>query len=183
MATQSLNNPVADYGGIVCGSRFVGRKNELLQIKQRVLGQYFGNLAIMGLPRIGKSSLAWQAIMSNKDSLIEEKSLPVFFQVGSCDTAEVFYKQFVYYVHEEMEFICEDERYSKYASKILTEIQQANNKSIIIPLVQKYFKLVKRLGYKIIYILDEFDSVESFFSVADFQTLREISTKPDTKIW
>ena len=94
MATQSLKNPVADYGGIVCESRFVGRKSELLQIQQRVLGQSYGNLAIMGLPRIGKSSLAWQAIMVKKISLLEEKTLPIFFQVGSCDSAEVFYKQF-----------------------------------------------------------------------------------------
>ncbi|MBO5630492.1 MAG: hypothetical protein J5965_15620 [Aeriscardovia sp.] len=182
MATQSLKNPVADYGGIVCGSRFVGRKGELQQIQQRVLGQSYGNLAIMGLPRIGKSSLAWQAIMEKKEFLLEEKTLPVFFQVGSCDSAEVFYKQFVCYIHDELEFICDDERYNKFSSKILAELQQANEKSVIIPLVQKYFKLVKRLGYKIVYVLDEFDSVQSFFSVADFQTLREISTKPDTKI-
>ena len=182
MATQSLINPVADYGGIVCGSRFVGRKGELQQIQQRVLGQSYGNLAIMGLPRIGKSSLAWQAIMEKKEFLLEEKTLPVFFQVGSCDSAEVFYKQFVCYIHDELEFICDDERYNKFSSKILAELQQANEKSVIIPLVQKYFKLVKRLGYKIVYVLDEFDSVQSFFSVADFQTLREISTKPDTKI-
>lgn len=182
MATQSLNNPVADYGVIVYGDRFVGRKEELLQIEQRVLGQSFGNLAIMGLPRIGKSSLAWQAIMVNKGNLLENKTLPIFFQVGSCDSANSFYKQFVSYVHDELEFVCEDERYEKFSSKILTELQEADDKSVIIPLVQKYFKLVKRLGYKVISILDEFDSVQSIFSVADFQTLRELSTKPDTKI-
>lgn len=182
MATESLNNPVADYGGIVYGPRFVGRADEIRQIEQRVLGDIYGNLAIMGLPRIGKSSLAWQAIMTKRDELMKNKTLPIFFQVGSCDSTEAFYKHFVGYVHDELEFMCEDERYEKFSSKIIPELQSAEDKSVIIPLVQKYFKLVKRLGFKIIYILDEFDSVQSIFSVADFQTLRELSTKPDTKI-
>ena len=182
MATKSLNNPVADYGGIVFGPRFVGRTNELHQIEQRVMGPTYGNMAIMGLPRIGKSSLAWQAIMTKKDILLEDKTIPIFFQVGSCISSEAFYKQLVNYVHDELELVCEDERYEKYSSKILNDLQYAIDKSLIIPLVQKYFKLVKRLGFKIIYILDEFDSVQSIFSVSDFQTLRELSTKPDTKI-
>ena len=182
MATQSLINPVEDYGGIVCDTRFVGRKHELTQIEQRVLGQSYGNLAIMGLPRIGKSSLVWQAIMTKKDALLKDNTLAIFFQVGSCDSAEAFYKQFVGYVHDELEIFCEDERYEKYSYRVLEELSNATEKSRIIPLVQKYFKYVKLLGFKIIYILDEFDSVQSLFSVADFQTLRELSTKPDTKI-
>lgn len=182
MATESLNNPVADYGGIVSGDRFVGRKDALLQINQRVLNNPYGNLAIMGLPRIGKSSLAWQAIMTKRESLLSAKTIPLFFQVGSCESAESFYKQLVNYVHDELEFECEDERYEKFSSKILSELDNTSDKSQIILQVQKYFKLVKRLGYKIIYILDEFDSVQGIFSVSDFQTLRELSTKPDTKI-
>ena len=62
---ESLN-PFADYGSIVRGDRFVGRKKELNTIKQRVLGPNYGNLAIMGLPRIGKSSLAWEGILERK---------------------------------------------------------------------------------------------------------------------
>lgn len=179
MATESLKNPVADYGGIVFGQRFVGRANELRQIEQRVMGATYGNLAIMGLPRIGKSSLAWQAIMTKKEDLLKDKTLPIFFQVGSCDSAQAFYKQLVDYLHDELAFICDDDRYEKFATKIIVDIQNTDDKTTIIPLVQKYFKLVKRLGYKIIYILDEFDSVQSIFSVSDFQTLRELSTKPD----
>lgn len=182
MATKSLNNPVADYGSIVYGQRFVGRADELHQIGQRVMGPIYGNLAIMGLPRIGKSSLAWQAIMTKYDELIKNKTLPVFFQVGSCESALSFYKQLVNLVHNELEFICEDDRYEKFSTKIILEIDAAQEKCAIIPLVQKYFKLVKRLGFKIIYVFDEFDSVQAIFSVSDFQTLRELSTKPDTKI-
>ena len=76
MAIDSLNNPFADFGGIVNGDRFIGRKFYLQQIEQRVLGKSYGNLAIMGLPRIGKSSLAWKSIMDKKTFL----DLPMRYQ-------------------------------------------------------------------------------------------------------
>ena len=91
MATQSLNNPFSDFGSIVYGQRFVGRKKALNTLSQRVLGDSYGNLAIMGLPRIGKSSLAWQGIMTKKDELIRNKTIPVFFQSGSCHNARMFF--------------------------------------------------------------------------------------------
>lgn len=181
MATESLN-PFADYGSIVRGDRFVGRKRELNTIKQRVLGANYGNLAIMGLPRIGKSSLAWEGIMEKKESLLQEKTVPVFFQTGSCEDSYSFFRQMVSLVDDEMNFVCEDERYLKLGEKILKTIREDSDPTDFTLAVQKYFKLIKRLGYKVIYILDEFDSVQSFFTVANFQTLRELSYNPETKI-
>jgi len=181
MAIESLN-PFADYGGIVSGDRFVGRSKEIQIINQRVLGQTYGNLAIMGLPRIGKSSLAWQGIMERKDELIKEKTIPIFFQVGSCENAISFFQKMVFLLDEEMTFVCDDERYVKFGETILNSIKCNENIIDFTLSLQKYFKLIKRLGYKIIYILDEFDSVQSFFSVANFQLLRELSYNPETKL-
>ena len=79
MATESLINPFADFGKIVYGDRFVGRNYELKKISQRIEGDAFGNLAIMGLPRIGKSSLAWQGIMLKKEFFLEKKTIPIYF--------------------------------------------------------------------------------------------------------
>ena len=181
MATESLNNLFADFGSIVHDQRFVGRKKALTAITQRVLGDSYGNLAIMGLPRIGKSSLAWQGIMTRKAELIKCKTIPIFFQSGSCHDASNFFKQIVISLHDEMQFEFEDEKYEKFATPVVNEIINADENSFSLA-VMKYYKIVKRLGYKIIYILDEFDSVQSIFDVADFQLLRELSYNPDTKI-
>lgn len=181
MAIESLN-PFADYGSIVRGDRFVGRKKELNTIKQRVLGPNYGNLAIMGLPRIGKSSLAWQGILERKDSLLRDKTIPVFFQTGSCEDAISFFRQMVSLLDEEMLFVCEDERYLKFGMGLLKSIREENDLTDFTIAIQKYFKLIKRLGYKVIYVLDEFDSVQAFFTVANFQLLRELSYNPETKI-
>ena len=67
MVIKELNitNPFADNAGIVTGNRFVGRQFEIDEIHTRVLGELYGNLAIVGLPRIGKSSIVWNALIVN----------------------------------------------------------------------------------------------------------------------
>lgn len=181
MATESLINPFADYGGIVYGNRFIGRVDEINAIRQRVLGSAFGNVAIMGLPRIGKSSLAWEAIMTIKESLLQENTIPIYFQVGSCKNSTSFFKQLVGLLRDELDMVCNDDRYGRVCD-VAKCIKEEQDPMEICALVQKYYRLVKLLGYKVIYILDEFDSVESLFDVSDFQTLRELSYNPETKI-
>ena len=181
MATESLNNPFADFGSIVFGQRFVGRKKELKVIEQRVLGDNYGNLAIMGLPRIGKSSLAWQGIMTKKEELEKKKIVPIFFQTGSCRDARSFFTQILLCLHDEIQITFDDEKYAKFIDPIVGEINKLDDDSFLLAII-KYYKVVKRLGYKAIYILDEFDSVQKIFDVAAFQFLRELSYNPDTKI-
>lgn len=177
MATQSLN-PFADFGGIVHGDRFIGRQKEIRKIQERVLGTTYGNLAVMGLPRVGKSSLVWHAIMDEKERLIKEKTIPIFFESGSCNCSERFFKKMVSLLNDEMEFICNDEKYERLSSKIIGELKSEYSEDF----VQKFFKLIKKIGYKVIYIFDEFDSVQDFFDKADFQFLRELSYNPDTHL-
>ena len=182
MATQSLN-PFADYGKIIHGDRFIGRISEIHTIEQRVLGrEKYGNLAIMGLPRIGKTSLAWQAIMEKKNDLLLMSTIPIFVSVGNYKTSRDFWGALTSLVNDEVEFICEDiQRFNKVNSIYKQLNEDCDNVEFSL-LVQKYFKFLKRLGYKVIYILDEFDSVQGLFEVSDFQMLRELSISPDTDI-
>jgi hypothetical protein len=75
MVIKTLNtqNPFSDHGQIIKSNRFAGRKGEIQMIHNRVLGEAFGNIAIMGMPRIGKSSLAWNALIPLKDELLSTK--------------------------------------------------------------------------------------------------------------
>lgn len=178
MAIKSLINPFADFGGIVFGDRFIGRKEAIQQINQRVLGKSYGNLAIMGLPRIGKSSLAWQSIMIHKEELIKDRTIPMFYETGSCMSSEFFFKKMVLTAFNELEFVCDDEKFIRLLSETVKAI--SNNYDIFN--IQKFFRLIKRLDYKLIYIFDEFDSVQSIFDKSDFQMLRELSYNPETDI-
>jgi hypothetical protein len=56
---SDFENPFADYGSVVRGERFIGRTENLKVIENRyVRPKESGNLAIIGEPRIGKSSLS-----------------------------------------------------------------------------------------------------------------------------
>lgn len=178
MATQSLNNPFADFGGIVHGERFIGRKAAIQKVKERVLGPTYGNLAIMGLPRVGKSSLAWHAIMDRKKELIESNTIPIFFQCGSCIKSSEFFIKMTTFLYDELDFICDNETYKKKLTGLIDSLKVEYNKEVI----EKYFRYIKRYGYKVIFIFDEFDSVQCFFDKADFQFLRELSYNPDIKL-
>lgn len=178
MAAPTLNNPFADYGGIVHGNRFIGREEAIRTINQRVLGTTYGNLAIMGLPRVGKSSLAWHTIMDRKEELLEAQTVPIFLGTGSYNSSDELFTQMVNLLHDELEFDSNHDKYPTMASRIIEPLKAGYDRS----LVQKYFKLVKRCGYKTIFIFDEFDSVQSFFDKADFQFLRELSYNPETRI-
>lgn len=178
MAIESLNNPFAGYGSIVHGDHFIGRNDCLRQIQQRVLGTDYGNLAIVGLPRIGKSSLAWEGIMERKEELIAKRTIPVFLEVGSCESAKDFFLKLVELSFEELEMEFSETRIFSFATKCLESLRS----NFSTDAVQKYFRYLKRDNIKSIFILDEFDRVRTFFDVAHFQLLRELSYNPQTKI-
>ena len=183
MATQSLNNPFADYGNIIHGERFIGRCEEIQTIEQRVMGRnQYGNLAIMGLPRIGKTSLAWHAIMEKKESLLQHFTIPIFVSVGSCKTSRYFFQMLVTMLADELEFVSNENSKIQKISALVRSIRQMENEVDFVLQLERFYKFVKKIGYKVIYILDEFDSVKDFFEVADFQTLRGLSTNPETDV-
>ena len=79
-------NPFANYGRIVHGNRFIGRKTILNNIENRIIHPDSpGNLAIIGMHRIGKSSLAHKAIIEQKENLTKKGVLPIWMGVASYD--------------------------------------------------------------------------------------------------
>ena len=180
--TLSTQNPFSDYGTIVKGNRFVGRKKEIEAIRNRVLGQNFGNIAIMGLPRIGKTSLVWNALMSIKDNLSASGNFVSLIYVGKITSSNDFFKQLVYQTIEDIELIEDSEMLNKLKSIQQNIKLHENDKFEFTNLICKFYKILKRGQYRATYILDEFDSVKNIFSVADFQTLRQLSSQPETQI-
>lgn len=171
-------NPFVDYGGIVYGNRFIGRKTSLRKIEERVLGSAYGNLAIMGLPRIGKSSLAWHAIMNRKNELISQKIIPIFFDVGSCKSNVEFFSKMFSQGYCEFEFLDIEERYRSFIERVKNDFSAGYDRELI----RKFFRIVIKMGYRVIYVLDEFDHVQNLFDAADFSFLRELSYNPENKI-
>ena len=188
-----MENPFAGYGSIVKGSRFVGRKKEIQKLKACTLGDEYGCVAIMGLPRIGKSSLAWQVFKENEEMLNKENTYVIWqamatLNTNMSNTSTLFFKKMVLDCDDELEIKTNSDsdlasRYKKIVEKVVCPLKTVNDEESIRSLVLKYFKFVRKiLNFKIIFVLDEFDSVKNYFDVADFQLLRELAYNPDSKL-
>jgi len=185
MVIKALNiqNPFAGYGSIITGNRFIGRQNAIEAIQNRVLGETFGNIAIMGLPRIGKTSLAWMALMPMKEDLATKKHYVFYVGIGTISNSTDFFKSLIKPIIDEIEFLEVEEIIAHRISSFFVKLKEhENDRFDFINQVQKIFKFLKRFGFRLTYILDEFDNAEKIFTVADFQILRELSSKPETQI-
>ena len=175
-----MENPFADFGSIVFGDRFIGRKKEILAVQNRIFRKAYGNLAIQGLPRIGKSSLAWNAIIEYKNELESKQIIPIRINVGSLTNADSFFSEMLEEIHKRVK------RNSKIDKQILTrlyeEFLKTENRTETNSKIEEYFEVLKEKDYRALYIFDEFDSVRKILSVGDFQFLRELSYNPKTKI-
>lgn len=172
----AIENPFADYGNIVEGSRFVGRNQEIVAIHNRVLGSNYGNLAIMGLPRIGKSSLAWNALMTKKAELIRRNILIERINIGSISTSKAFYLKLMDKALSNFRIL------NPALNEQLASTRQTYYDTNSDNEIEFFFALAKQSNYRLVYILDEFDNVANFFKLDNFQLLRELSISPDTKI-
>ena len=94
MATETLINPFSTrYGATVPADLYVPRPVEETVISQRVLGSYYSNLSIVGLPKTGKSTIISHCLVEQADNLAKEKTIVVYYQMGSTRSAITFYKK------------------------------------------------------------------------------------------
>lgn len=168
-------NPFADYGRIIHGDRFIGRKTIINNIENRIIHPNTpGNLAIIGMHRIGKSSLAHKVIIEQKDNLIKKRILPIWMGVASYDLSSDFFHALVKRCAREMKRLnwLSDE-VQELADYVL-ETEDSWDE------IKDFFIEVKEIGYRMLLILDEFDHTRHLFKGnTAFQRLRELADYPD----
>lgn len=174
--TLNIENPFADYGNIVEGDRFVGRKYAIDAIHNRVLGANYGNLAIMGLPRIGKSSLAWNTLMTKKAELSSKNILIEWINMATLKNSKDFYVSILSALLSKIRLK------NREIYNLLLEAKDTFQKNNNFEEIKFFFQLLKQEKYRIILILDEFDYASNIFEFHDFQFLRELGYNPEYKI-
>lgn len=178
-----VENPFADYGNIVGGDRFIGRKAGLKTLESRVvLPQEPGNLAIIGEPRIGKSSLVYKAVIERKDELIAKKLLPIWINLGTYDQSAFFLRSLVTHCYDELEDLgWITDRIDQACKRVLEdELSWSEGYGRI----QRFFQRVRQEGIRVLFILDEFDYARYLFKddTSGFQGLRELSYRPEWRV-
>lgn len=176
-------NPFTNYGNIVSGKKFIGRESYLKLIKDRIsIPKEPGNIAIIGYPRIGKSSLVYKAIMENKKHLISSKKIPIWINLATFNDSKSFFKFLVSEsINEISELGTENNSLIKSAEEIASSEGAWNS---VYRYIQRFFKKIKQLDYHMIFILDEFDHARVLFKQdnASFQGLRELSYWPEWRV-
>jgi len=178
-----IENPFADYGTIVYGDRFIGRKESLKVIENKIFHpKEAGNLAIIGEPRIGKSSLVYKGIVEKKEGLLKKNLLPIWINLAMYQETNDFFCSLVEKCLSEMkplEWITKPIQKSGYEvfAGEFSWIERYNR-------IQKFFEDVRKAGYRILFILDEFDHARQLFkgNISGFQGLRELSYRPEWRV-
>jgi hypothetical protein len=181
--TPDFENPFADYGNIVRGERFIGRRDSLRVIENRVIRpREPGNLAIIGEPRIGKSSLVYKAVVERKNELIAKKIIPIWFNLATYDQSPIFFRSLVARCHDEMEelgWLSDPIKLAAHRA-LQDELSWSEGYSRI----QRFFEKIRESGVRILMVLDEFDHARYLFKgdISGFQGLRELSYRPEWRV-
>lgn len=166
-------NPFSGYGSVVEPSRFIGRAREINAIKQRVLQNHaYGCSAIVGEARIGKTSLMYYPFRVRNKEGLEDRKIAV--DMGSIarlhfSQPDDFFKHLIKHAHRKLEKHTHYNLGSLYESAILSPY-------FVTDTMFEYLQQVKEDGFRLIFLLDEFDGIERIFANApeSFQTLREM---------
>ena len=176
-------NPFAEYSKIISGDRFIGRKDNLKFIESRIKRpKEAENIAIIGEPRVGKSSLVYKAIMDCKDELTDNNLLPIWINLGTHEQISNFFCSMVSCcVNEMVNLNWINNSIQDSANIVLNTNQPWSEKYFHI---QQFFRKVRQADYRVIIILDEFDSARSLFkdSISGFQKLRELAYQPEWRV-
>lgn len=174
----------SDVGKVVTGDRYVNRIKKEQEIIKKVFcpSKNYGSISIVGLPRIGKTSLVTNTIEKNRDYIKDNNIIYIQHDITKFPTPYAFYKVLIDDIYDELSD--EEKKNSKFErcfNKITVEDFETYGPYQIF----KLFKCIKtEFDRRIIIVLDEFDHVKKLFSIqaGGINFLRELATSPDTDV-
>jgi hypothetical protein len=176
------DNPYGYVGKIVTKDNFIGRNDILSEIEQRLLGNNFGNMALIGLPRSGKSSIAYSLIDEGK-SLHKNNIYPIWIDLSNCINSTIFYKELINNSFNTIKSLI-DYKTTNQLENIYRTINKIKSISIsnieTKEEIKDFFKILKTNNLRAIVVIDEFDKAQNLFNVDDFIFLRELTYNPNT---
>jgi tRNA A-37 threonylcarbamoyl transferase component Bud32 len=186
----SIPNPFSLEFGTIIGEGFIGRHAALERLSSRVINGAPGNVSIVGMCGIGKSSLAYQGIIQRRDELIEKRVLPIWITFSLYDTPTEFFRSLVIECYRELLTV-------EWVTPIITAAYQDVETSSLsgvprntfIPdllrsLVRKFFQQVRHHKIRPLFVMDEFDHASHLFqgSPTNFQKLRDLHTNVSNRV-
>lgn len=175
MATAPVGvNPYANYGLIVTGAEFVGRQDHIRSVRSRTFTS-LAPVSIVGPPRIGKSSLAQQVL----DSFAVGESpagltfVPVWITVSGTDSEQSLFRELADLIQDWLD------DHGEPAGRLQAPYAALNAAATwddMCRCLKAYLRQVRRSGYQVVAVLDEFDAARNVFTrAAPFEFLRTLA--------
>lgn len=173
------DNPYADFGGTVTDTRFIGRESELRAIGSRVFGAGgYGSVAVIGLPRVGKSSLVSEAIRRADTQFRDLRSVAVRVNVGEFASVSELFRRLVGDIADAIDDqgLGSDEINRRTTKALEPQVLDFGA-------VRAVFRSLRRADIRPVCVLDEFDAGRRLFreTTQCFQWLRELASTPEIK--
>ena len=172
-------NPYADFGTIITEERFVGREGELRTIASRIFGERnFGSIAVVGLPRIGKTSLVSEAMRRAEALPIGRRLVVVRSNVGEPGSVGDLFRTLIEELADEIRCCgLEDALVNGHMTDALA------SPAIDFIRVRAVFRALRRADIRPVWVLDEFDAGRRLFEDTPqfFHWLRELCSNPQFK--
>ncbi|KHD75597.1 hypothetical protein MB27_21445 [Actinoplanes utahensis] len=167
-------NPYASYGLIVTGADFVGRQDAMRSVRSRMFTS-LAPVSIVGAPRIGKSSLAAQALetYATGTSPAGLTFVPITITVSGADSEQSLFRELADLIHEWIE---DRGRLTDRLQTPYAALEAAVTWDDMCRCLKAYLRQVRRAGYQVVAVLDEFDAARNVFTrAAPFEFLRTLA--------
>ena len=167
-------NPFGGIGKVVFGDQFIGRKNELQTLRSRLLTENPANCAVVGIPRVGKSSLVYEALMGHRgQEEAGESVITVWLDVPGAGPAELP-RRLLRVVDEKL-----DARLRRQGAAAAAKAERSDRWADLHAAVESFFAAISRNGHRVVVVLDEFDTASRFAGHEGvFALLKDLSTMP-----
>ncbi|HZS75404.1 MAG TPA: hypothetical protein VFA41_02220 [Ktedonobacteraceae bacterium] len=171
-------------GVLASGSSFIGRAGDLQVIQDRLLSaQDAANLSIVGLPKIGKSSLVYSALIEREQELMARSILPLWIRVSEYAQSADLFSGLVRIALEKLRALGWATSAIERVAEEALEEGLPHRESYA--LTQRFFQRVHQSRQlRILCALDEFDAVENLFraDAMDFTRLHGLFDNPSWRV-
>ena len=172
------NSPFKDLGTYVFGDQFIGRQAYISRLQRECTTR---NFSILGLPKVGKTSLVYESIINLGNQIKTKKPLcVVMFNVGTCTDPQNFFKKLVKNVYGELKRTIPHTQADDI--RIIEELYGfVKEDNYDLDTIESFFESgIKSISAHLVLFFDEFDKVRKIgFSGNSFALLRAILQVPN----
>ena len=173
-----LNNPFKNSGK----NLFIGRRSWIRDIEEVFFNSWpFDNLALVGCPHVGKRHIVNFLLERHKDSMNTKNIITIYVR----DNIKNEFQFFLNLVNETHALLSNKIQHDQFLNAYAEVIDPKQRIwEDFCPNMERYFAIVEKSGYKILFVIENFDATKDIFKekAYAFQELSQLSSDSKFKI-